>query len=60
MEQERQLKYASLVTNAIRLSNVVDMTEVLSSMVRDDLPVTPSFVGRLSPYLREHIRRFGK
>ena len=29
-------------------------------MVRDGLPVTPSLVGRLSPYLREHIRRFGK
>jgi TnpA family transposase len=60
VEQEKQLKYASLVANVIMLSNVADLTEVLSSMVNDGLPVTPSLVARLSPYLREHIRRFGR
>ena len=29
VEQEKQLKYASLVGNAIMLSNVTDMTDVL-------------------------------
>jgi TnpA family transposase len=60
VEQEKQLKYASLVANAIMLSNVVDLTEVLSSMVSDGLPVTPDLVARISPYLREQIRRFGR
>ncbi|HEY3997534.1 MAG TPA: Tn3 family transposase [Candidatus Xenobia bacterium] len=60
MEQEKQLKYASLVANAIMLSNVVDLTEVLSSMIKDGLPVTPSLIGRINPYLREQIRRFGR
>jgi Tn3 transposase DDE domain len=32
VEQEKQLKYATLVANAIMLSNVADLTEVLSSM----------------------------
>ena len=34
LEQEKQLKYASLVANTIMLSNIVDMTAVLSSMAR--------------------------
>jgi TnpA family transposase len=60
VEQEKQLKYASLVGNAIMLANVADMTGVLSSMATDGHPVTPSLVARLSPYMREHIRRFGQ
>ena len=60
VEQEKQLKYASLVANAIMLSNVVDMTEVLSAMAEDGHPVTPALVACLSPYIREHIRRFGQ
>ena len=60
VEQEKQLKYASLVANAVMLSNVADLTEALSSMARDRLPVTPDLVACTSPYMREQIRRFGK
>jgi Tn3 transposase DDE domain len=42
------------------LSNVADMTGVLSSMAKDGHRVTPGFVACLSPYTREHIRRFGQ
>jgi hypothetical protein len=38
--QEKLLKYASLVANTIMLSNVADMTGVLSSMAQDKHPVT--------------------
>src|SRR3982751_5694001 len=60
VEQEKQLKYASLVANAVMLSNVADMTSALSTMDGDGHPVTPALVGCLSPYTREHIRRFGQ
>jgi hypothetical protein len=60
VEQEKQLKYASLVANAIMLSNVADMTEALAAMAEDGQPVTPGLVACLSPYMREHIRRFGQ
>ena len=60
VEQEKQLKYASLVANTIMLSNVADLTEVLSAMAEDGHPVTPALVACLSPYIREHIRRFGQ
>jgi hypothetical protein len=57
VEQEKQLKYASLVANTIMLSNVADMTGILASMGHR---VTSDFVACLSPYTREHIRRFGQ
>jgi TnpA family transposase len=60
VEQEKQLKYASLVANAVMLSNVADLTDVLSAMAKDGHPVTPALVASLSPYIREHIRRFGR
>ncbi len=60
VEQEKQLKYASLVANAVMLSNVADLTEVLASMAKDGHPVTPALVACTSPYTREHIRRFGR
>ena len=60
VEQEKQLKYASLVANAIMLSNVADLTEALAAMAEDGQPVTSGLVACLSPYMREHIRRFGQ
>lgn len=60
VEQDKQLKYASLVANTIMLSNVTDLTTVLSSIAADGIAVTPDLVARLSPYTREHIRRFGQ
>jgi TnpA family transposase len=60
VEQEKQLKYASLVANTIMLSNVADMTGILASMARDGHRVTSDLVACLSPYTREHIRRFGQ
>jgi hypothetical protein len=60
VEQEKQLKYASLVANTIMLSNVADLTTVLSDMAADGHPVTPALVAGLSPYTRSHILRFGQ
>ena len=41
------------------LSNVADLTDVVVAWPSDGHPVTPELVARLSPYTREHIRRFG-
>ena len=60
VEQEKQLKYASLVANAIMLSNVADLTEVITDMARDGHPITPELVASASPYRREKIHRFGR
>ena len=60
VEQEKQLKYASLVANAVMLSNVADLTRVLAEMAADGHTVTPALVACLSPYIRRHILRFGR
>jgi TnpA family transposase len=60
VEQEKQLKYATLVANSIMLSNVSDLSEVLSSMANDGHPVTAELAAATSPYMRKNIRRFGK
>ncbi len=60
VEQAKQLKYMDLVANTIMLHNVVDLTNVLAGMAADGYSVTKDNIARLSPYLREHIRRFGQ
>jgi TnpA family transposase len=60
VEEEKQLKYATLIANTIMLSNVADLTEVLSAMAADGHLVTPALAACLSPYLRKQIRRFGR
>ena len=60
VEQEKRIKYRDLVANAIMLHNVVDMTNALLALRQEGVGVTPEAVGRLSPYLTEHIKRFGQ
>jgi len=59
VEHEKRIKYRDLVANAVMLHNVVDMTTVLRALQQEGLQVTPEMVRRLSPYLTEHIKRFG-
>ncbi|ETX03647.1 MAG: hypothetical protein ETSY1_46580 (plasmid) [Candidatus Entotheonella factor] len=59
VEQEKRIKYRDLVANAVMLHNVVDMTNVLGELLEEGIRVTPEIVSRLSPYLTEHIKRFG-
>lgn len=60
VENEKSIKYKDLIANAIMLQNVVDMTDVLHDMVQDGYPVTLEVVATFSPYLTEHIKRFGE
>ena len=60
VEQVKQVKYMDLVANAIMLHNVADLTGVLNDMAAEGWSLTKDLVGRLSPYMREHLRRFGQ
>ena len=60
VEQLKQVKYMDLVANAIILHKVADLTDVLSAMVDEGLPVTRELVSRISPCMRDHLRRFGQ
>ena len=60
IEQEKQVKYLNLIANAVILQNVVDMTDALSEMANEGYNITRDLVQRTSPYMTEHIRRFGQ
>jgi len=58
-EQEKQIKYTDVVTNAVILQNAVDMSYALRDLVREGHAVTREAVAGLSPYFTRHIKRFG-
>ena len=60
VEQEKRIKYRDLVANAVMLHNVVDMTKVLAALQQEGVEVTPEVAKCLSPYLTEHLKRFGQ
>ena len=45
---------------SVKSYHVVDLTGALTKMSTDGLAVTPELVASISPYTREHIRRFGR
>lgn len=58
-EQEKRIKYNDLVSNAVILQNVVDMTYILKELSANGVELVKSDVAVLSPYLTRHIKRFG-
>jgi TnpA family transposase len=58
-QQEKIIKYGDLVANAIIFQNVVDLTEVIRQLRKEGYTVNPEDLSALSPYLTEHIKRFG-
>ncbi len=60
VEQAKQVKYMDLVANVIMLHNVHDLTGILADMEAEGWKLTRELLARLSPYMREHIRRFGR
>jgi len=60
VEQEQRVKCTDLVANLLMLHNVFDLTQVLAGMSEEGYAVTPARVQRLSPYMTEHIKRFGQ
>ena len=59
LEQEKRIKYTDLIANALILQNVADMTLLLRQMAAEGYVVTPDTLAPLSPYLTQHIQRFG-
>src|SRR5690606_37567215 len=59
VEHEKRVKYTTLVANAVMLHNVADLTGILVTLGQENYPLTRQLVSRLSPYMTEHIKRFG-
>ncbi len=59
IEMEKAVKYNDILTNAVMLQNVSDMTEVIADLIEDGHKITKDDMSYLCPYWVEHLRRFG-
>jgi Tn3 transposase DDE domain len=58
-EQEKRLKYNHLLTNAVAIQNVIDLTRAVRGLLAEGYPVRNEDLATLSPYQTRHIKRFG-
>ena len=60
VEQEKRVKYTSLMANAIMLNNIVDLTKIIRDLRKEGYQISDEDLAHLSPYITFHIRRFGE
>lgn len=59
-EQRKIIKYNHLVANCIIFHNVFSLSRVLHKLQQEGYPLEPGLVAALSPYITQHINRFGR
>ncbi len=59
-EQEKIIKFNTLLANCVIFHTALDMTTVLRQLAAEGWEMTPAAVAALSPYIRERIKRFGE
>ena len=59
LEQEKQLKYTSLLTNCVILDNTIELSAALNALVQEGWQLTSEDLATLSPYQTRLIKRFG-
>ncbi len=59
-EQEKIIKFNTLLANCVISHTALDMTTVLRQLAAEGWDITPAAVAALSPYIRERIKRFGE
>ncbi len=58
-EQEKILKFSTLLTNAVIFHTTVDMMTVIRELIAEGWQITPADLAALSPYVTARIQRFG-
>ena len=59
-EQEKAIKYNTLLVNAVILQNLVDISQIIQDLIKQGTEITIQDLMYLSPYKRAHIKRFGE
>ncbi|MFD0277826.1 Tn3 family transposase [Kitasatospora sp. NPDC127111] len=60
VEQEKDVKFTSLLANLVIFHNTLDIADVVREPQAEGRPVDPLDLAQVSPYLTEHIKRFGE
>ncbi len=58
-QQRKLIKCNHLVANCVIFHNVQSLTRILQEVVQNGMHIDAEVLARLSPYLTEHINRFG-
>ena len=58
-EMEKAIKYNDIITNSVILQNIIDMSDVIYQLTQDGAHIREEDIASLSPYITEHIKRFG-
>ena len=60
IEQDKRIKYTSLIANTVMLNNVHDLTQVILQLKKEKYNITSEMLSSLSPYKNEHLRIYGE
>jgi hypothetical protein len=60
IEQEKAMKFNALLTNAVIFHNALDIAEIVRQLLEEGWEIGPEDLAHISPYLTEHIKRFGE
>ena len=58
-EMEKAVKYNDIITNSVILQNIIDMSDIIHQLAQEGADIREDDIAFLSPYLTEHIKRFG-
>lgn len=56
---EKAVKYNALIANCIVLHNIIDYSYSIHQLQQEGYDIVKEDVARISPYLTEHLKRFG-
>ncbi|MGW0672353.1 Tn3 family transposase [Streptomyces sp. NPDC002746] len=59
VEQEKDVKFTSLLANLVIFHNTLDIADVVRQLQAEGWEIDPLDLAEISPYLTEHINRFG-
>lgn len=58
VEQEKDVKFTSLLANLVIFHNTLDIANVVRQLQAEGWVIDPLDLAQISPYLTEHIMRF--
>lgn len=58
-EMEKAVKYNDIITNSVILQNIIDMSDSIYQLTQAGAEIREEDIASLSPYITEHIKRFG-
>lgn len=59
-DQEKDVKFSALMVNCVIFHNTVDIADAVRQLQAEGWKTEPEDLAQVSPYLTEHIKRFGE